>query len=350
MTMLHQVTTDVLMRGHVLSRTQRFNSQSRKLNVNTGRGIRTSARWLLRSGWLIAAIFSQILPTQAQPASAPSSGQILVVEIEGKVEVMRSGSAFWDRAYTNQVLVTGDRLQTGDSSRAVIRLSNLTLLRLDKRSFIEVPREQQNRPILNLLRGALYLFHRDKPGFFPIGTPTMATVVRGTEFNLQVAEDGTSALSLLDGKVEMSNQFGQLSLQSGAAARAEPGKAPVQTAALPAVNVIQWCLYYPGVVDLDELNLSTEEKQALRDSLAAYRSGDLLAAVAHYPAGRTPASSEEKIYLAALDLSVGQAGEAEALLGTVQNPKSKVQDREGKTERTARLADALHKIIAAVKF
>src|SRR6185436_2883971 len=136
--------------------------------------------------------------------------------------------------------------------------------------------------------------HRDKPGIFPIGTPTMSAVVRGTEFNLQVADDGTSTLSLLDGEVEMTNEFGQVVLQSGGAGKAEPGKKPAPTAALPAMNVIQWCLYYPGVLDVEELNLTSEERQILRDSLAAYRSGDLLAAVAQYPEGRAPASNAEK--------------------------------------------------------
>jgi len=353
MTMLQQTTGKELMSEIVLSRTKLERSADSRVRVSAVGLVRadTAVRapalldcpvGILRASCGFAALFSLCFFTgllfqpssgQAQTATAPAANQFMVVELEGKVDVMRSGSAFWDRADTNQVLAAGDRLRTGDSSRAVLRASNLTLLRLDSRSFFEVPREQNNRPIWKLLRGALYLFHRDKPGLFPFDTPTMSAVVRGTEFNLQVDEDGTSTLTLLDGAVEMTNQFGHLSLQGAAAGRAEPGKAPVQTAVLPAINVIQWCLYYPGTLDLDELKFSADEQQALRASLDSYRSGDLLAAVTNYPAGRTPASSEEKIYSAALDLAVGQVEQTEKVLD----------------ELNAGLAGALRKIIAAVK-
>ena len=82
------------------------------------------------------------------------------------------------------------------------------------------------------------------------------------------------------------------------------------------MNTIQWCLYYPAIVDADELSLTTEEMTVLADSLAAYREGDLVAALERYPAGRDPQSSQERVYLAALWLAIGQVQESEALLQT----------------------------------
>jgi len=42
------------------------------------------------------------------------------------------------------------------------------------------------------------------------------------------------------------------------------------------------------------------------ESITAYRAGDLLAALAKYPASRQPGSDAERVYYAALLLSVGQ--------------------------------------------
>ena len=53
---------------------------------------------------------------------------------------------------------------------------------------------------------------------------------------------------------------------------------------------------------------------ALAPSLAAYREGDLLRALSVYPANRSPASADERIYLAALRLSSGRATNYDSLV------------------------------------
>ena len=269
----------------------------------------------------------------------------MVLEIEGQVETSRLGSTVWDPAYTNQVLNPGDRLRTLERSRAVVRLSPLTTLRADELTLLRIPGEPKKRGAMSLLRGVIYFFHRDKSEEFPVQTPTLWAVIRGTDFNLRVAEDGASTLTMLAGEVEMTNQFGRLTLKDGEQGVVSPGQSPVRTAVLQSQlpNVIQWCLYYPGVVDPDEVPLSAGEQEALAASLAAYRAGDLLAALARYPAGRPPPSNGERIYLAALLLSVGRVEQAETWL-------SGLAAGTGPADRSAVLAEALRMVIAAVKF
>ncbi len=105
-----------------------------------------------------------------------------------------------------------------------------------------------------------------------------------------------TTLSVVDGKVRLGNEQATLLLTNGQQAIAEPGKAPTRTAGFIANNLLQWCFYYPAVLDPDDLVLTGAETNALADSLAAYRSGDLLAALAKYPVGRTgisnPSASE----------------------------------------------------------
>jgi len=307
----------------------------------------------------IAPIFHRLMPLlvllslaargerlMAQSGSASNAAPITLTEIEGqKVEVLRAGATAWDPASTKppyNVLKPGDQLRTGERSRAVVRWHDLTVLRVGELSRLQIPAEEKKRSAFNFLRGLFYFFHRDTPGEFELRTPTVAAVVRGTEFNLKVAEDDATTLSLIDGLVEMTNDFGQLNLKSGEAATAEKGKAPERTAFIEAANIIQWVLYYPGILDAEELALTAPDEQLLAKSLAAYRQGDLLAALDEYPAGRAPESDAEKVYFAALLLAVGQVERSETLLASLA--PALVPD-----DRLRRLADALRKLVAAVK-
>ncbi|MBI2927128.1 MAG: FecR domain-containing protein [Verrucomicrobia bacterium] len=293
---------------------------------------------LCRLAWLVGFAFTVIEVAGQASAAATDSGAATVLTIEGKVEVFNVGAADWSVAHTNQVLQAKDLLRTGLKSRATIRLSNQSVLRVNQLTTLEIqPPTAPARPsILDLKKGTTYLFNRDAPAEVEFRTPLASGAIRGTEFNIDVSDEGRTVVTMIDGQVELSNPQGQLSLASNEQGIVEAGKAPTKTAVLETINIIQWSLYYPGVLDVDELKLSAAEAQALADSLAAYRAGDLLQAVARYPDARQPASNAEKIYLAALQISVGQVPETEALLNSLST--------------SSPLAAALRKLIAAVKF
>jgi len=156
-----------------------------------------------------------------------------------------------------------------------------------------------------------------------------------------VTPEGASVLTVIDGTVELSNEQGQVKLVGGEQGKVEAGRAPTKTAVLANenINLIQWCLYYPAVLDLKELGLAAGSEPALSTSVGAYGSGDLLGALASYPAGRAPATPAESLYLAGLLLSVGQVDKAEALIADAasRSPQSPIPN-------------ALRTLIAAVKF
>src|SRR5262249_16990991 len=276
-------------------------------------------RFSIRPGLCACGLLATILSTRgADQARTTNAVELLVVQ--GTVEVQRAGQTVWDLASTQlpyRRLNPGDQIRTKDRSRATVRLSDLTIVELGPNAHLEVLQPQERRSALSLVRGLLHLFHRDKPGEFYFRTPTASPVIRGTEFNLEVAEDGSTTLHLLEGEVTLTNEVGQLDLKSGEAGAVQRGQPPRRIAALEAVNVIQWCLYYPAVLHVDELRLSADEQTALAQSLAAYRKGDVLAALGAYTQGRQPGSDQEKIYLAELLLSVGEVRQAEALMNSL---------------------------------
>ncbi len=97
----------------------------------------------------------------------------------------------------------------------------------------------------------------------------------------------------------------------GAVAEASPPR--LQTID-PGAHRVQWCLYYPAVLDPDELNLHVASDDDLDGSMAAYRAGDMVAAFDAVPPSYLPHTDREQLFLAALNLGVGRVREAEALL------------------------------------
>jgi Tfp pilus assembly protein PilF len=289
------------------------------------------------SAWMVWGLFLLfILSPQALTAQTTTTDNATVVATEGMVEILTGGGTNWINAKAGQVLNVGDQVRTGQRSRATVRLSNLSILRVSEQMSYEIlpPRQPGGKPVIDVKAGTAYFFSRDQPQEIQLQTPVATGAIRGTEFNVTVGADGRTELTLLNGEVELFNNSGSVDLKSGEQAVAEAGLAPRKTAVINTVNIIQWCLYYPAVLDLDELNFADAEKQALATSLDAYRSGDLLAALADYPTNRTAVSDSEKIYFAELLLSVGQVEQAENEINSVQLP----------------LASALHELVAAVKF
>lgn len=264
----------------------------------------------------------------------------MILTVAGQVEVARMGDSPWSAAQTNQLLRPADRVRTGRSSRATVQLSDASILRVNQLTSLQIqePDPAHRTSVLDLKQGAAYFFNRDKPLETQFRTPTASGAVRGTEFQVTVDESGKTSVTLIDGSVDLKNEFGSLQLLSGEQAVVDPGQAPRKTAALDALNIIQWTLYYPGILDPSELGQPLDS--SLANSLAAYRAGNLLRALAEYPAGRTSPSPSEKIYHAALLLSVGQAEEAESLLHTID---------AAAPAPAGRLADALRSVIATVK-
>ena len=282
-------------------------------------------------------------PAQSVPAAVSSTRQVaevLLVEIQGKVEISHGKNGVWTLAHANESLHPSDRLRTGDNSRVALRWSDQSIVPIGASSELEVlpPNGTDDQCGLHLLNGVISFFHRDKPGHIRVMTDGAVAGVEGTEFVMALDNSKNTTLSVVDGQVSFGNDQSTLLLTNGEQAVVAPGHQPRRTAGFMANNLLQWCFYYPAVIDPDELQLTTDEQKSLADSLAAYRAGDLLAALGKLPAGN-PSSPAETIYHAALLLSVGEVEKTEDMLAVV--PKN--------VERDQRLANALRQVIAAVK-
>src|SRR5262249_27598777 len=212
-------------------------------------------------------------------AQTPEEGAVILTR-ENVVESAHP-SAPWRPATVGQKLIVHERLRTGEDSRATYRLSDSTIGRMDELAEAEIlpPRQASDKPTVDVKQGTSFFFSREPSREMHVQTPAANGAIRGTEFVVRVGANGYSTFTMLDGEVEVSNAQGPVLIHSGEQAESAVGGVPHKTAVIEAINSIQWCLYYPGVFDPDQLGLSANEKAALANSLAAYRSGDLLAAL-----------------------------------------------------------------------
>ncbi|MGO8836445.1 MAG: TonB-dependent receptor domain-containing protein [Limisphaerales bacterium] len=299
-------------------------------------------------GLLLGAIFIGFLlyagKAGAQSAAVGgATNAIRIVELQGTAEVASGTTATWVPAQTNQILHPFDRLRTGANSRIALLWSDRSVVAFGALTEIEVspPDSADAQCGLHLFRGIISFFHRDEPGRIRVITRGAVAGVEGTEFVLAANETEQTTMSVIDGKVRFGNEQATLLLTNGQQAVVEPGRAPVRTAGFIANNVLQWCFYYPVVIDPNDLPFTGEEQKILGESLQTYRSGNLLAALAQYPAGRQPGSDAEKVYYAGLLLGVGQVEPAEAMLASLSASDT--------SSRPQRIAAALRQLIAAVK-
>ncbi len=250
---------------------------------------------------------------------AAETGQLgpasLVVEVAGGVEFQLAGQAEWRAATNGLVLRAGDRVRTRAQSRAAVQYSDRSVLRLGENTTLEIePPRTAGKRRFRLPVGSIFFFNRERPAEVEFDTPVASGAIRGTEFVLEVAgEAGLTRLALLDGAVDLTAAGTVVSLQGGEQARVEPGGPPVKSPLLEIASVMQWTVYYPAVVDPDELSFTAEEQSRLERALVAYRSGDLLAAQAAL--GNEPAGpGAPALFQAAVNLAVGRVEAAEAWL------------------------------------
>jgi Tfp pilus assembly protein PilF len=252
----------------------------------------------------------------------------------------------WIPALTNRIyniLRPGDTLRVTDIGRAAVLWTDNSIIRLGPAAKLQVPLAEEQGVFARLLRGVGHFFHRDKPGVLDVETPRTSLTVKGTEFVVEVAEDGSAKVGVIEGVVLMSNKVSKpLLLRKGEAGTATPSGEFQGPVAIDATNILQWCLYYPAVLDIDDLRLTAQERGILSNSLAAFEVGDLLLALAEYPREREPESDDERVYRAALWLSSGYVVECEAILDRV----SAAGTADG---RIGRLIEAQRQLIAAVR-
>ncbi len=241
------------------------------------------------------------------------------MEREGRVVVTKPG-ARPAPATPGMGLVARDKLGTGESSRAVLKMSERWLARIDEETDVEITPGAfgaKDKDALKLALGGAFIYSREEEGEIKVQTPSATGGLRGTQVMVRVAADGKTWMQCLEGEVDLGNELGQVRLRAGEAGEAAMGQAPRKTAVIAARNLLQWALYYPAVLPLDEIGLTEVEKQSLGSSVTAYQQGDLPGALETYPRTLATDSVAGRLYHAAVLLAAGRVESARRQLAQV---------------------------------
>jgi tetratricopeptide (TPR) repeat protein len=231
-------------------------------------------------------------------AAAPLAGKI--ISLQGQVAVRPGGQPAWVPAGLNKELFTGDAVKTGPVSRAAILCVDESQIKLNENTVLVLKRiapspklrlggvtpvgEQPAVSLYQVLSGEIWLRNKNEKFRFELETPAVTATIRGTEFNLRVNPDGSTRVTLLEGRLDLVNPYGTLVLHPGEEGLARPGQAPTKRLLLQPADAVQWSLYYPGIFSYRDLPLKAmpwegpeapETAAAIRQGEAAYDRGNL---------------------------------------------------------------------------
>ncbi|TCJ14648.1 tetratricopeptide repeat protein [Parasulfuritortus cantonensis] len=255
------------------------------------------------------------------------SGNATLIDLQGKVEYRTGAAATWQAATANQKLQPGQGIRTGRNARAALLLSDRTQIRMNENTVIDIvavgaaPRSA-GQSKFRQMAGRAWVQSKTPPKSLEWQTPTAIAGIRGTDWEMAVAEDGKSTLSVFSGEIAFGNEHGQVSVAADEQAIAEQGKAPVKLTVRNLKDRIQWVTAYrmapwrfvaldgAGLPDLRQ-RLATSDDPVARGRILADLGRWADAEHAFAAAGDRP---EAALGLAWCKLRQGDAGAAGALL------------------------------------
>ena len=153
--------------------------------------------------WSLTRISHSVLTTTTEPPVTPptklTEGTVLT-DISGEVYVRKGGVDEWTK-YDQTVLKLGDEIRTEDNGKVTIELPNGGLIDLGPRTSFTI--RGPDKESFELLIGKIWVSIQKKLKKFEVITPIAVASVRGTEFTVNVDEDGTTTVMVLEGFVEV---------------------------------------------------------------------------------------------------------------------------------------------------
>lgn len=199
--------------------------------------------------YFIAVIVFSILFVGNTDASSECKVEVArFVSIQGIIEIRRVAKRQandWQRVDMDTVICLGDMIRSRMHSRAAMRLSNNSILRLDQRSSMTFIPEEEKSFLIKLIEGVIHIITRT-PKPFDVKTPFINASVHGTEFLVGVTADSGQVV-VYEGKVTASNDYGSVVLNAREAATAQSYQTPQKTINIQPTDAVHWALYYPTI-------------------------------------------------------------------------------------------------------
>ncbi len=163
-------------------------------------------------------------PSDASQAPNQVSGQLQngpgvarVSFIRGDVTMQRGDSGDFSAVSLNTPLMAGDKVATGDGSRAELQLDYANILRLDQNSQANIATLDNNRIQVQVGQGvAVYSVLNGAQADVEIDTPNVAVhPTKPGRYRVEIDSDGQSIVTVAEGEAQTSTSEGSTTVKKG---------------------------------------------------------------------------------------------------------------------------------------
>ncbi|MBX3578442.1 MAG: FecR domain-containing protein [Rhizobiaceae bacterium] len=182
----------------------------------------------VRTGVALLALVAAVYPVAAEvfPRIATAAGSVIARKTGEEIQFIDLPD--WRFVDLAQDLLVGDLLRTNEYGNLAILFADNTQIRIGRNTTLVVKSlDPGDDTLLGLEEGDLWGRAEAGGESIVIETPAAAAAIRGTDWAMRVQGD-TTALIVLDGLVDFSNEFGSVSVAQGEAAVATIGSAPTK--------------------------------------------------------------------------------------------------------------------------
>ena len=162
-------------------------------------------------------------------------GTFVIRRSDGRVDEMKGKSPL--------PIFEGDECRTERASKAFIRLADGTQVAMNEETtFVVRSRGERGRGVIRIFRlllGEMW-FKTSQPTPLEVETPVAIAAIKGTEFNMKVAADGQSLLTVIDGVVEFGTPFGTCPIPRSSQSVGERGKRCTKPVPINPAPAIAW--------------------------------------------------------------------------------------------------------------
>ncbi len=178
---------------------------------------------------LALAALACVQPAAAEPVARaqPVAGSVIARKSGEEVRFIDVSS--WQFVDLRQDLVAGDYLRTNATGSLAVLFADRTQMRLGRNTTLLVKAIGAAADTRFALESGSIWARAERGGEgLTIETPAAAAAIRGTDWTMTVDGNGRTSLTVLEGTVELANEFGSVSVAEGEAAAASIGSAPTK--------------------------------------------------------------------------------------------------------------------------
>jgi hypothetical protein len=172
--------------------------------------------WAAPAGWAQDQAPVPV-PGAAQSSEQPNSRVARISVIQGNVSTQRGDTGEWTAATVNTPVVPGDRVSTGDHSRAEIQLDYANVIRLGEGTVVRIADLEPQRIQIEVGQGLVsFDSFQNSDSDVEADTPNLAIHPRRDGlYRIQVISDGETQVAVRRGQAELGTAEGSTTLELG---------------------------------------------------------------------------------------------------------------------------------------